>query len=53
MKKKEIFGFLYAASVGAWATSLFISACYNNSIPMRILIIVMNIFLALKLFSKE
>lgn len=36
--------FLYAASVGAWATSFFFTLfCDNNPIPMIVLVIVMNV----------
>lgn len=41
---KEIFELLYYISIGAWVTSLFITLHYNNSIPMWILLVVMNAF---------
>lgn len=46
--KKELFNFLYAVSLGAWITSMFITTYYDNSIPMWILLVVMNVFYALK-----
>ena len=45
---KELFKFLYAVSLGAWMTSGFIALCYNNAIPMWILLVVMNVFYILK-----
>lgn len=45
---KEIFKFLYAVSLGVWLTGLFITVCYDNSVPMWISLIVMNVFNILK-----
>lgn len=45
---KAVFEFLYAVSLGAWITSLFITTYYNNSIPMWILLVVMNVLFVLK-----
>ena len=46
--RKELFKFLHAVSLGVWCTSMFITICYDNSIPMWISLIVMNIFSILK-----
>lgn len=45
---KDFLTFLYAVSIGVWATSLFITIFYNNPIPMWILLIVMNTLLVVK-----
>lgn len=45
---REVFKFLYPVSVGVWVTSLFITACYNNSIPMWVSLVAMNAFNILK-----
>lgn len=50
--KKELFKFLHAASLGAWITSMFITTCYDNPIPMWILLVAMNVFMILKETSK-
>lgn len=39
---KEILDYLYFISLGVWATCLFITACYDNSIPMWISLVVMT-----------
>ena len=49
---KEVFKFLHAVSIGAWIMSLFITAYYDNSIPMWILLVVMNGFMIAKEVSK-
>ncbi|MDD5980158.1 MAG: hypothetical protein PUC23_03500 [bacterium] len=46
--KKELFKFLYAVSLGAWMTSMFIATYYDNVLPMWILLVVMNGFNILK-----
>lgn len=52
MNITEIFKFLYAVSLGVWTTSLFITVFYDNSIPMWISLVVMNIFDILWLVSR-
>ena len=49
---KELFKFLHAVSLGAWGTSMFIALCYDNPIPMWILLVVMNVFMVLKETSR-
>lgn len=46
--KKELFKLLYAVSLGAWMTSMFIAACYDNPIPMWVLLVIMNVLYILK-----
>ena len=54
MKKlKEILRLLYHISIGAWFTSLFIALCYDNSIPMWILLFAMNAFNIISVSIKE
>ena len=50
---KELFKFFFAVSLGAWITSLFITIFYHNSIPMWILVTVMNIFYILKEIKED
>lgn len=49
----KIFSFLYAVSFGAWITTLFISIRYNDSTPMWIALIIMNVFNALRIFKEK
>jgi len=49
----KIFGFLYAVSLGVWITSLFIYTCYDNSIPMWISLVAMNVFNALRIWEDK
>lgn len=46
--KYEVLNNLYFLSMGVWATSLFITAFYDNPIPMWISLIIMNILFALR-----
>ena len=46
--RKELFKFFHAVSFGVWCTSMFIAIFYDNSIPMWISLIVMNILSILK-----
>lgn len=41
--KKDILTYLYFISLGVWSTCLFITVCYDNSIPMWISLIAMNV----------
>lgn len=41
--KKKVLNNLFWASVGVWATCCIITICYDNSIPMWIAVIVMNV----------
>lgn len=50
---KKIFELLYYISTGAWVTSLFITIYYDNSIPMWILLVVMNGFRIISISIKE
>jgi len=40
--KEKVLNNLFWVSLGVWATCLFITVCYGNSIPMWIALIVMN-----------
>ena len=49
---KEVFEFIYAASLGAWVTSLFVLNFYDISIPMWVSLVVMCISAILQDFTE-
>lgn len=51
--KKEILTYLYFTLLGIWITCLFITVCYDNSIPMWISLIVMNVVNMWRINCKE